>query len=289
MQASARVSFKIHTDDGLALDACHYPAAEAANQNKNLIINSATAVDKKLYHHYAVYMAAQGYQTIIYDYRGIAVSRPKKLRGFEASFIDWGRHDFAAVLQHMQKQWPDNKNLVLGHSIGGTLIGMYGACQSIDGIITVGAQTAYYKDWAPSQRRKLYFLWHGFFPLITALVGYFPGKKLRMLEDVPKGVIRQWHARRKSPNFKQQLNDSGIELFYDRYSGPLLTLGVEDDPIGTEAAIHRLHVLFTQAEKKLQMINLDDAQTDAIGHFGFFSRKFEKTLWLKTLDWFNRI
>jgi len=289
MQSSAQRSLKIHTDDGFALDACYYPAAEDANQNKNLIINSATAVDKKLYHHYATFMATQGYQVMTYDYRGIAGSRPQRLRGFNASFVDWGRSDFAAVLQHMTSQWPNNKNLVLGHSIGGTLIGMYAACQSIDGLISLGAQTAYYKDWAPGQKFKLYLLWHGLFPLVTALVGYFPGKKLRLLEDVPKGVIQQWHSRRKSADFKQQLNDSGFELFYQNYTGPLLTLGVEDDPIGTEAAITRLHTLFTNADKQLQMLSLAEADTDAIGHFGFFRRTFQQTLWLKTLNWFNRI
>jgi len=259
------------------------------NKRKVLIINSATGVDKKLYHHYANFMATNGYTVVVYDYRGIAQSRPKKLRGFKTSFIDWGQKDFSGVLDFVKQKFPDYKIIVLGHSIGGTIIGMTKINTDISGIINIGAQTAYYKDWAKNKKIKIYILWHVFLPTITRLFGYFPGKKLGMLEDIPMGVIQQWHNRRKQENMKEQIENNGVAFYYSEFTGKLLTLGIEDDPIGTEIAIKRIHDLFVNSEKDMEIIRLNQLPTKQIGHFGFFSRKFKNNLWLKTLRWFDNI
>ncbi len=259
------------------------------NKNKVLIINSATGVNKKLYHHYANFMVTNGYSVVIYDYRGVADSRPKKLRGFKASFIDWGQKDFSGILDFVKQEFPDQKIVILGHSIGGTIIGMTQKIHEISGIINIGAQTAYYKDWPRNKRTKIYLLWHIFLPVMTRLFGYFPGKKLRMLEDIPKGVIEQWHNRRKQVNMMKQMEDNGVTFYYKEYTKKLLTLGIEDDPIGTEIAIKRIHDLFINSEKDLEIIRLNQVPTKQIGHFGFFSRKFKDNLWLKTLTWFDHI
>ncbi|GAA4278281.1 alpha/beta fold hydrolase [Aquimarina mytili] len=266
-----------------------YRCNPSIDKHKTLIVNSATAVDKKLYHHYAIFMANNGYNVITYDYRGIAESRPKKLRGFKASFADWGQKDFAAVIDFAKKEFPEHKIVTLGHSIGGTIIGMTEKNAAISGVINIGAQTAYYKDWSKNQKTKIYFLWHIFFPSITRIYGYFPGKKLGMLEDIPKGVIDQWHNRRKQVDMKGQLESNGMHFFYDNYTNKLLTLGIEDDPIGTKKAITRIHEEFEKSDKELEIIKLASVPTNKIGHFGFFRRKFQDPLWIKTLNWFDTI
>lgn len=276
---------EIICSDGFVLAGEVYEAASAQKNNRVLIINSATAVSRQLYLHFALFMAANGYEVITYDYRGIAASRPERLRGFSTSFMEWGTTDFPAVLDYAQKTFPTHRIFVLGHSIGGTIIGFTSRCSAIEGIINIGAQTAYYKDWDKKQRTKIYMLWHLFFPFITQLIGYFPGKRLGLLEDVPKGVIQQWHARRKEPDMIGQMKKQGISVYYDQYQGPLLTLGVADDPIGTEVAIRRIHKLFEAAEKELAMISLAEVPTEEIGHFGFFKRQFKETLWQRVLEW----
>ncbi|WP_281989662.1 alpha/beta hydrolase family protein [Aquimarina aggregata] len=275
--------------DNYSLSAKVYLGNKTLQKNKVLIINSATAVQKNLYHHYATYMSKHGYNVVTYDYRGIADSRPKKLKGFKTSFTDWGEKDFSGVIDFVKQEFPNDCIVTLGHSIGGTIIGMTPKNTEIRGIITIAAQTAYYKDWSKEQKKKIYFLWHVIFPLVTKVIGYFPGKKLGLLEDVPKGVVDQWHTRRKHTNMKQQMEAMGVQFFYNTYSSKLLTLGIEDDPIGTRIAIKRVHDLFVKSDKKLEIIPVSSVPTNKIGHFGFFSRKFQDTLWKKTLLWFDTI
>ncbi len=275
--------------DGYALSAELFEANPDTNNQKALIISSATAVEKKLYFHYASYLAEFGYTVVTYDYRGIAASRPKKLRGFPATFNDWAQLDYVGILNFVQEKYPGYTLLTLGHSIGGTIIGWTEKCAEIAGIITIGAQTSYYKDWPDSHRRKLYFQWHVLIPWLTYFVGYFPGKSLRMLEDVPYGVVQQWHARRKMHDMNQQVMPNGEVPPYAKFRGKLLTLGLEDDPIGTEVALRRVHNMFTQAqEKNLQMIQLKDIGAEEVGHFGFFRRRFKDTLWKMTLDFWEQ-
>lgn len=274
--------------DSFVLKGTMYPAKPSSSKKKVLVINSATAVSKDLYKNYALYMSGYGFDVITYDYRGIAASRPKKLRGFQASFSIWGQKDFTDVLQYVKQNYPNYSVLVLGHSIGGTIIGMSENCSLIDGIVNIGAQTAYYKDW-DVEKHKLYLLWHVVFPSITKFFGYFPGKWLGLLEDVPKGVIKQWHARRKIHNMTEQLNKSGQKVYYHEFYGKLLTLAIEDDPIGTEKALKRIHDVFTSADKRIELVRPKDIGAEKIGHFGFFSRRFETTLWPKTALYYDTV
>ncbi|HAI79557.1 MAG TPA: alpha/beta hydrolase, partial [Chryseobacterium sp.] len=57
---------------------------------KLLVINSATGVRQQVYFSFAKYLAAQGFTVITYDYRGIGESKPRKMKGFEASMRIWG-------------------------------------------------------------------------------------------------------------------------------------------------------------------------------------------------------
>ncbi|MEL6483694.1 MAG: alpha/beta fold hydrolase [Bacteroidota bacterium] len=282
----AETSIDIICDDGFVLKGSLFLPASETSQSKVLVINSATAVGQGLYRNYARFMADHGFPVITYDYRGIALSRPKKLRGFEASFTLWGEKDVSAVLDYVQNKFPDKSILVLGHSIGGTLMGMTPKNEMVSALLTIGAQTAYYKDWGKG-KNKLYVLWHGVFPVVTQLFGYFPGKRLKLLEDIPKGVVQQWHMRKRHPNMIYQLNEAGISVYYNRFEGKLLTYHIQDDPIGTATALKRIHDEFVNADTSWKPLSPQDIGVSEIGHFGFFKRKFRDTLWKESLAWFE--
>ncbi len=277
---------QIAANDGGPLSAKLYLCRTQNSKQKILIINAATGVSQQLYHHYAVFMMNNGYTVLTYDYRGIAASRPATLRGFKASFSDWGQLDFHSVVDYVKDNFSNHKIVVLGHSIGGVLVGISKNIQAISGIITIGSQPAFYKDWSPfSKKIKFYFIWHMFFPILNEVFGYVPGKKLKLIEDIPYGVMKDWHQRRKSPDIAKQFKTSGCNLFFNSYKGKLLTIGIADDPIGTAVAIQRIHDLFSHAEKEQLVLT----GSSAVGHFGFFSRRFEKEFWVKTLNWFDSV
>ena len=50
-------------------------------------------------------------------------------------------------------------------------------------------------------KRLVLWLWYVAVPVATALCGYFPGKRLRKVGDLPAGVIAQWRRWCLSPDY----------------------------------------------------------------------------------------
>ncbi|MFC7738477.1 alpha/beta fold hydrolase [Roseomonas sp. GCM10028921] len=159
------------------------------------VVNPATGVLARYYHRYARFLAAHGFEVLTYDYRGIGASRPPSLRGCGYRWRDWGMLDFDAALRVMRDRGPGVPLLVVGHSIGGFLPGYAESAPAIARILSVGAQYAYWRDYAAPHRAMLLAKWHLAMPLLTATCGYFPGRRLGWLEDLPSGVAHEWSFR----------------------------------------------------------------------------------------------
>ena len=67
----------------------------------NIVLCSATGVPQAFYRRFAEYATQFGYQVLTFDYRGIAQSAPKQLKGFKMSYLDWGTLDLAAAINFL--------------------------------------------------------------------------------------------------------------------------------------------------------------------------------------------
>lgn len=249
-----------------------------------VIINAATSVRCQHYSRFADYLFAQGLDVITYDYRGIGESRTGSLRGFKASWSDWGTLDFEAMLQRAQREHPGQPIDVVAHSFGGCAAGLGASGAVIRRVVTVGAQFAYWRDYQASYRWRMFVKWHLVMPLITALCGYFPGKRLGWLEDTPAGVVRDWST--PTPGYEHR--PSGQTLGappFSRVHAQLLAISLTDDPFGTEAAIERLLKYFTGSERTHLRIAPQDIGEKTVGHFAFFRSPYQDRLWPIALQW----
>lgn len=257
-----------------------------------VIINPATSVRCRYYFPFAAFLFEHGFDVIAYDYRGIGESRPPTLRGFDASWIDWGRLDFDAVLRHAERSFPGQPIHVVAHSIGGFILGLAGSNHLIRRVFTVGAQYAYWRDYAAGSRLRMLAKWHVAMPLVTMLLGYFPGKRLGWLEDTPRSVVRDWVFSR------ERFEDTWRGLSSGRYpdkqalvrqfaavTAPTLAVSVTDDEFGTVPAVERLLAYFGQSPRTHLRISPESIAEPAIGHFAFFQRRFEGKLWPVPLEW----
>jgi predicted alpha/beta hydrolase len=229
---------------------------------------------------------------ITYDYRGIGESRPDSLRGFEAGWIDWGNLDFEAILRYAQRAYPGQPIQVAAHSVGGLLIGLAESNHLIQRVFTVGAQYAYWRDYAATVRLHMVAKWNVVMPALTLLFGYFPGKKLGWLEDTPRGVVRDWvfSSRRFEDTWRggsagRYPKKQDLVRGFANLTAPTLAIRVTDDEFGTAAAVKRLLSYFTNAPRTLIEISPESIAESAIGHFGFFNGRYEERLWPIPLEW----
>ncbi|QOQ74202.1 alpha/beta fold hydrolase [Pseudomonas poae] len=279
--------FKEPAADGYLIGGFTWRHLRTDFERPVVIINAATSVRCRHYSRFADYLFANGFDVITFDYRGIGESRSGSLRGFKASWSDWGVLDFEAMLQRAQREFPGQPIDVVGHSFGGCAAGLGASGAVIRRIVTVGAQFAYWRDYAASGRWQMFGKWHVVMPLVTALCGYFPGKRLGWLEDTPAGVVRDWGT----PTPKYETRPSGralVELPFARVKAQLLAISITDDPFGTVAAIERLLSYFEGSACTHLRIAPEEIGEKAVGHFAFFRSEYQDRLWPIALAWLQQ-
>lgn len=258
------------------------------------IVNAATSVRCRYYSRFADYLYAHGWDVVTYDYRGIGESRRGSLYRFRADWADWGQHDFQGVLRYARETFPGQPIDVVGHSIGGFVIGLAESAHCIRRIFTMGAQFAYWRDYLPADRRGMFWKWHVLMPVIATLLGHVPAKRLGWMEDTPKGVALDW--ARMSSRFEDTLRrgrqtsagvPQAISLArnFETIRAPILAVGTDDDPFGTEAALDRLLQYYSASPRRHVRLSPQAFGLDAIGHFAFFHERFREQLWPYALEW----
>lgn len=270
--------------DGVALGGDFWRAC--GTPQGAVVINAATGVAARYYHRYARFLSQNGFDALTYDYRGVGGSRPERLRACGYRWRDWGERDFEAALRFLRKASPRGPLLVVGHSIGGFLPGLAPSAPLIDRMLTVGAQYAWLGDYALAHRARLILKWHVMMPALTALCGYFPGRRLGWLEDLPAGVAYEWSFRRARFELSHPAPErEEVLLRFAAVTAPILAIAVLDDELGTPAAVQRTLSYYKGAPQTLALLEPQRLGEDRIGHFALFHDRFRSGFWTETLAW----
>ncbi len=209
-----------------------FPLAASVFEGESgvVIVNSATGVRRQYYRKFAQYLARHGSTVVTYDYRGIGDSDGERTRfGLKTRMRDWALLDATAVLDWAAQSCRDQPITVIGHSFGGQCLGLLKNNHRISRAVFVGAQSGYWGHFAVRQRFHLCFLWYLAFPLLTPLLGYFPGRRLGLGEDLPAGVALEWARWCRQPNYL--MGDLGSQLpdYFGSFEAPILAFKISDD------------------------------------------------------------
>lgn len=158
-----------------------------------LVLNGATGVPQRYYRHFARWLAAeQQVACLTFDYAGMGASATGPVKECDATMLSWALQDQPAARAALRHRFPDLPLWVLGHSLGGMLLPMQEGTQDIAQIFAVASGYVHHSDhpWPYQGLARLF--WFGHAPVLTALLGYLPGKRLGFGEDLPPGVYWQW-------------------------------------------------------------------------------------------------
>ena len=278
----------VHAADGYPLAATLWLPADAAAPSRYVVVNAGAGIPARYYGRFAAWLADRGLPTLTYDYRGIAASAPRSLKGFEARVEDWGSKDCAAVLDSLSRRFPEAKAAVVGHSIGGFVTGLMPGGERVERLALVGTHTGYWRDYARRVRLPMYFTWHLAMPMIVRAIGYMPARRFGLPEDLPAGVARDWSARRKPEpwwNLKRPDGSAdreriaGVIARFDAFRAEALVVSLTDDPFATREATARVAALFRNCTIHERRIDPRAAGLPHVGHFGFFRSRMRETLW----------
>lgn len=278
-------TLRIAARDGRALAATRY--VSPVPSDTLVIINSATGVKRGYYDRYARFLADNGLDVLTYDYRGIGDSAEGGIRAQRCEMREWGEIDIASVIDHALAQYPGRRLLAVGHSAGGQLFGLADNNTRVSAMFAVSAQSGYWRHWRGAARWRLALLWHVLMPGATALLSYFPSKRIGFGENLPGGVARQWARWCRHPDYLVDGDGTPMRRHFDAYRGRIRACVIADDWMAPRAAVEALMGFYRLANVDLKTVRPGDAGAKALGHFGYF-REAGRPLWQESLTWLRR-
>jgi predicted alpha/beta hydrolase len=267
-------TLRIRAADGFPLGA----TLHRGRGRDALVVAGATGVPRRFYDGFARHAAGReaGPSVLTFDYRGVGGSRPAGLRGFAATMRDWGELDLDAALRWALRELEPDRLLVLGHSVGGQLLGHAAAADEAAAAWLVGSQSGHWRHWPPAARAGIFALWHGLIPALSRALGYFPSPWFGLGEPLPAGVARQWARWGRHPDYLLRDRPEAAAR-YARLHLPLAAVSLRGDFFAPERAVRALLAMYPNAQARL----VDGGD---VGHFAWFRPGGERR-WDEALDW----
>jgi len=277
------------TQDGQQLQGFFYPCE---NPLGTVLVASALGVPQQFYKHYGHFLAQNGYQCVTFDYRGTGLS---KFVGnlSDVQLSDWGRLDLNAAIKTAhelaQKNQSNDDNLLLvGHSIGGQVLGLAENASLLKAAIFVASSAPYWRRWPHPRKLYIGFVCGVMLPLLSFARNTYPARAVGLSSmDLPAGCARDWGKwmRDKDYLFGAKF---GLPLAgYKEFDKPILSLSFDDDDFAPKVNVDYLLDFYKAAKIENEYISQHSLGLGAIDHMGFFKQKFRNSLWQKSLDWMS--
>lgn len=270
--------------DGLTLAGTLFeptsaPARARAAARLPVVVASATGVKQRYYRPFASWLASEGYRVVTFDYRGIGGSRAPGAAWHGADMHTWGEQDLAGVLAQVADDpalgGGRGRALVVGHSVGGQLLGLQPEPERIAASVNVASGSGDFRLWPAAARWRMALLWYGIVPSVTRVVGYLPGA-LGIGEDLPPGVALEWARWCRTPGYLVGEPHEERRARFARFRAPILAWSFADDTYAPPDAVDAMVALYAEsAPVTRRTISRQEAR---VGHFGFF-RERHRAFW----------
>ncbi len=272
---------RVPAADGYSLAATLFEPEQTSD--RVAVLSGGMGIPRGFYGRYAAFLATRGIAALTYDYRGVGGSRPARLRGFPATCSDCGAKDLAGVIAWAGERFP--RVLAVGHSLGGQLVGLAPNNVRLVAILAIAAPSGYWRLWPFPLRLLLWTMWRAVLPATAALFGMFPARALRLGEDVPEHVMREWCAWCLSPHYIAGPPGRPRRAGFERVTVPFRVYSFSDDWYAPRQAVAALLGFYANARVEHHHVAPRDLGAAELGHFGFFREGPTQALWAETADW----
>jgi predicted alpha/beta hydrolase len=236
-------------------------------------------VTQPYYRPFGSWLAGQGFRAVTFDYRGVGASRREPLRRVDADIRDWAATDCTAMIDALAEWTPGRPLYWIGHSLGAQILGFAPNRDRLSGAVAVASGSGYWRETAPGLMWRAWWLWFVVAPIAMSLCGYFPGRRLRKVGDLPKGVMRQWRRWCLHPEYAVGVEGQDVRASFASVTLPLASLSFTDDEFMSERNTASLLGFYSAAPKTVKRFRPADLGVRRVGHFGFFRPAFEEVLW----------
>lgn len=275
-----RKDVPVTTPGGHRIQLRVFPAAQSSSV---VIVAGAMGVGQHCYEKFARYLSSQGFTAITFDYFGMGASQNSHLRDCPVKVTEWGSEDCRAVIDFARQHYSGQRLQWIGHSVGGQLLGMTPNVNDLDHAVTVACGSGYWRENSPPTKRIAWFLWYFMAPVSVRMFGYFPGKRLNIVGDLPPNVIRQWRQWCLDPEYAVGKEGRALRDQFAAVKVPISAVAFSDDEMMSRRNVDSLHSFYTHAAVTMHRVNPKEVGESRIGHLGWFREQYETSIWQNTL------
>ena len=278
LKKSAPELVDIVCTDGEHLAGHYFHAGDAAD-GLPVLICPATGVKQHFYLRFAHWLAQQGHDVLVFDYRGVGLSLRGKLHESRATLADWGQKDQVAALDWLLQRTNAKQVVLLGHSAGGQMLGLMPNHSHVERVVGVASSTGWFKVMRPAFRFKARLGLRFLMPLAIKFIGYAPTSKIGLGENLPAAVAQQWGIWCEAGGYATNATRGRAELdFHAELRLPITAFYASDDDIATSATVADLMNTYPNAIRQTVLLTPDQLGLKSIGHMDWF-RSSHQIIW----------
>lgn len=278
---TAMQTIDITCQDGTRLKGHFLPAhaGQQAATHDPVLLCPATGVKQHFYLRFATWLAEQGHDVLVFDYRGIGLSLHGPLKDSRATLAEWGQQDQVAALDWLVRRTGREQVLLIGHSAGGQMMGLLPNHRHVSRVVGVATSTGWLSGMRTGFRLKAYFGLRMAVPIGALIKGYAPTAALGLGEDLPAQVGIQWGQWCAAGGYATNaVKDKPQQDFHGDIRIPITVFHATDDDIANPTTVADLMRTFPAARKQVHRIAPREHGLKSIGHIDWF-RSSHQALW----------
>ncbi|MEM1124005.1 MAG: alpha/beta fold hydrolase, partial [Bacteroidota bacterium] len=259
---------------------------EATDQKEQVIflLLPAMGVKASYYQPFLTALASTDNCIVIsVDLRGLGTSSVRPSADTDFGYLHF-INDLKTVIRFLKNQYPQRKIVAIGHSLGGqiAILGQAKFPNLLDGLVLVAANSVYYKGWSGKQR-YINLLGYTLFPILSRVVGYFPGNKVGFGGKAAKTQLYDWAYVGKNGTYKISGDSLNYEKALKDIQLPILAIDIEGDWMSPPEAMAHLYGKL-HAKSPIERFTLTTKATGVqLNHFNW--TKHSQPLIQKIIGW----
>ena len=206
-------SFQFNTEKGTypvkvhitpALSTLSLDASQQTNEvdrNTTLILLNALGVTRNKYQKFIEGLSAKGFTVFSADYPCCGENKPTIKKGIDYDYNHLVTDFIPKLINKAQTEYPDNRIILVGHSLGGHVATLYSA-SSGQPFIGIATGNVHYKNWSDRRGQLRVLSAVTAIQILLKIYGYLPGEKIGVGDQEAKTLMQQWCQTALTGTFK---------------------------------------------------------------------------------------